>query len=122
MQNDAERIQYHRQQEDRKDDGNDNDDEQNEPRENNTQRSEERAVGKDVTAIYQRNKDTYNENKTENTSPSNRIPDRGLIDFLWMDLKRDIWKEEKELEMKIQKLREMSKEGKLEDQNLYRTN
>ena len=120
--NDAEIIQYHGQHKDRKDDDNDNDDELNEPREDNTQRSEERAGAKDVAAIYQRNEDSNNDNKTENTPPSNRIPDRGLIDFLWMDLKRDIWKEEKELEMKIQKLREMSKEGKLEDQNLYRTN
>ena len=51
-----------------------------------------------------------------------RIPDRGLQNFLWTDLKRDIWKKEKEIEEQILKLKDLAKGRRSEDQNLYRTN
>ena len=51
-----------------------------------------------------------------------KIPDRGLSDFLWEDLKRDIWKEEEKVKSHIRYLQKVMAEKEQEDQNVYRTN
>ena len=101
---------------------------QYETREKRTVRFEE-PQGEDEDEVQGRTMEPETEPREEkhpiNQCEANiakRIPDRGLKNFLWTDLKRDIWKKEKEIEEQILKLKDLAKGRRSEDQNLYRTN